>query len=72
MAHIIVSKFDDHSRLYRRAGIYAREGAAPEESTLSGWVGPAAVGPWSRQDKTGGPRTYVRDKRAATCQLFAD
>ena len=36
LAHIVVSKFDDHLPLYRQAEIYAREGVTLETSTLSG------------------------------------
>jgi transposase len=43
LAHIIVSKFDDHLPLYRQAEIYARDGVDLETSTLSGWVGAAAT-----------------------------
>ncbi len=43
LAHIIVSKFDDHLPLYRQAEIYARDGIALETSTLSGWVGATAA-----------------------------
>ena len=39
LAHIVVSKFDDHLPLYRQAEIYARSGVDLETSTLSGWVG---------------------------------
>jgi transposase len=39
LAHIVVSKYDDHLPLYRQAEIYAREGVNLETSTLSGWVG---------------------------------
>jgi transposase len=39
LAHIVVSKYDDHLPLYRQAEIYAREGVELETSTLSGWVG---------------------------------
>jgi transposase len=39
LAHIVVSKYDDHLPLYRQAEIYAREGMELETSTLSGWVG---------------------------------
>ena len=42
LAHIVVSKYDDHLPLYRQAEIYAREGASLETSTLSGWVGATA------------------------------
>lgn len=39
LAHIVVSKYDDHLPLYRQAEIFAREGVSLETSTLSGWVG---------------------------------
>jgi hypothetical protein len=39
LAHIVVSKYDDHLPLYRQAEIYAREGVNLETSTLSDWVG---------------------------------
>jgi transposase len=39
LAHIVVSKYDDHLPLYRQAEIFAREGVVLETSTLSGWVG---------------------------------
>ena len=39
LAHIVVSKYDDHLPLYRQAEIYAREGVDLETSSLSGWVG---------------------------------
>ncbi len=43
LAHIIVSKYDDHLPLYRQAEIFAREGVSLETSTLSGWVGATAA-----------------------------
>jgi transposase len=43
LAHIVVSKFDDHLPLYRQAEIYARSGVDLETSTLSGWVGATAA-----------------------------
>ena len=43
LAHIVVSKFDDHLPLYRQAEIFAREGVSLETSTLSGWVGATAA-----------------------------
>jgi transposase len=43
LAHIIVSKFDDHLPLYRQAEIYARDGVTLETSTLAGWVGATAA-----------------------------
>ena len=39
LAHIVVSKYDDHLPLYRQAEVFAREGVVLETSTLSGWVG---------------------------------
>jgi transposase len=39
LAHIVVSKYDDHLPLYRQAEIFARQGINLETSTLSGWVG---------------------------------
>src|SRR5438309_5664501 len=39
LAHIAVSKYDDHLPLYRQAEIFARQGINLETSTLSGWVG---------------------------------
>jgi transposase len=43
LAHIVVSKYDDHLPLYRQAEIFAREGVRLETSTLSGWVGASAA-----------------------------
>ena len=43
LAHIAVSKYDDHLPLYRQAEIYAREGVSLETSTLCGWVGATAA-----------------------------
>jgi transposase len=43
LAHVVVSKFDDHLPLYRQAEIFAREGVGLETSTLSGWVGATAA-----------------------------
>ena len=43
LAHIVVSKYDDHLPLYRQAEIFAREDVELETSTLSGWVGATAA-----------------------------
>ena len=43
LAHIVVSKFDDHLPLYRQPDFFAREGVSLETSTLSGWVGATAA-----------------------------
>src|SRR2546430_1586673 len=45
LAHIVVSKYDDHLPLYRPARIFARDGGSPETSTPSRWVGAAAAAP---------------------------
>ena len=41
LAHVLVSKFDDHLPLYRQHEIFARMGADIPESTLIGWCGRA-------------------------------
>jgi hypothetical protein len=43
LAHIVVSKYDDHLPLYRQAEIFARDKGGLETSTLSGWVGATAA-----------------------------
>jgi transposase len=43
LAHIVVSKYDDHLPLYRQAEIFAREGVKLEISTLSSWAGATAA-----------------------------
>jgi hypothetical protein len=43
LAHIVVSKYDDHLPLYRQAEIFARDRVSLEVSTLSGWVGATAA-----------------------------
>ncbi|UMA64402.1 IS66 family transposase (plasmid) [Roseivivax marinus] len=41
LAHVLVSKFDDHVPLYRQSEIYARMGADVPDSTLLDWCGRA-------------------------------
>jgi len=41
LAHILVSKFDDHLPLYRQHEIFARMGSDIPETTLDGWCGRA-------------------------------
>jgi transposase len=43
LAHIIVSKYDDHLPLHRQAEIYARDDVELDTSTLSDWVGATAA-----------------------------
>lgn len=42
LAHVLVSKYCDHSPLYRLCQIYAREGVELHRSTLADWVAQAA------------------------------
>lgn len=42
IAHVIVSKYADHTPLYRQAQIYARQSIDLDRSTLAAWVGRAA------------------------------
>jgi transposase len=39
LAHILVSKYCDHTPLYRQAGIHAREGVDLERAVMANWVG---------------------------------
>lgn len=39
LAHVLVSKYCDHTPLHRQQEIYAREGVDLDRSTLAGWVG---------------------------------
>jgi transposase len=41
LAHVLVSKYCDHTPLYRQAQIFARHGVKIERSTLANWVGGA-------------------------------
>jgi transposase len=43
LAHVIVSKYADHTPLHRLRRIYERSGVDIPVSTLSGWVGAAAA-----------------------------
>lgn len=42
IAHVLVSKYCDHTPLHRQTGIYAREGVELDRATLADWVGAAA------------------------------
>jgi len=39
LAHVIVSKYADHTPLHRQSAIYAREGIELSDSTMADWVG---------------------------------
>jgi transposase len=41
VAHVLVSKYCDHTPLYRQAQIFARHGIELDRSTLANWVGGA-------------------------------
>jgi transposase len=41
LAHVLVSKYCDHTPLYRQAQIFARHGVEIDRSTLANWVGGA-------------------------------
>lgn len=41
IAHVLVSKYCDHTPLYRQAVIHAREGVELDRATLADWVGSA-------------------------------
>lgn len=41
IAHVLVSKYCDHTPLHRQSGIYAREGVELDRATLADWVGQA-------------------------------
>jgi transposase len=41
LAHVLVSKYCDHTPLYRQSQIFARQGVEIERSTLANWVGGA-------------------------------
>ena len=41
LAQVLVSKYCDHTPLYRQAQMFARHGVELERSTLAGWVGGA-------------------------------
>lgn len=43
IAHVLVSKYCDHTPLHRQSGIYARQGVELDRATLADWVGKAAV-----------------------------
>jgi transposase len=42
LAQVLVSKYCDHTPLYRQSQIYARAGVELHRSTLTDWVGQAA------------------------------
>jgi len=65
LAQVLVSKYCDHTPLYRQAQIFARNGARIERSTLAGWVGGAC---WWLEPLQARLATHV----FASAKLFAD
>jgi transposase len=65
IAHVLVSKYCDHTPLYRQAQIFARHGARIERSTLAGWVGGAC---WWLEPLLARLAAHV----FASAKLFAD
>jgi transposase len=68
LAHILVSKYDDHLPLYRQAEIFARDGVSLQTSTLSGWVGATAAALKPLVDACASSRANPSSPRpSATC-----
>lgn len=65
LAQVLVSKYCDHTPLYRQSKIFARHGVDIDRSTLSGWVGGAA---WWLEAL----HRRLADHVMATDHLFAD
>jgi transposase len=65
LAQVLVSKYCDHTPLYRQAQIFARHGVRIERSTLAGWVAGACWWLEPLQERLG---THV----FASNKLFAD
>jgi transposase len=68
LAHVLVSKFDDHLPLYRQHEIFERMGADIPESTLVGWCGRAmkTMSPlieWIEADIMGSDLLHADDTR---------
>ena len=65
IAQVLVSKYCDHTPLYRQAQIFARHGVRIERSTLAGWVGGAC---WWLEPL----QTRLAAHVFASTKLFAD
>lgn len=65
LAQVLVSKYCDHTPLYRQAQIFARHGVELERSTLAGWVGGACWWLEALDDR-------LRKDVFASDHLFAD
>ncbi len=65
LAQVLVSKYCDHTPLYRQAQIFTRHGVELERSTLAGWVGGACWWLEALDDR-------LRKDVFASDHLFAD
>lgn len=65
IAQVLVSKYCDHTPLYRQAGIFARHGVDLNRSTLANWVGGACWWIEPLYDR-------LRHHLLASSHLFAD
>ena len=65
VAHVLVTKYADHSPLYQQSQILARQGIAIDRSVLASWVGHAAaeIKPLWR---------LMREELLRSAKLFAD
>ena len=65
LAHVLISKYCDHTPLYRQSQIFARHGVELGRSTLSNWVGGAS---WWLEPL----RARLAEHVFASGKLFAD
>lgn len=65
LAHVLISKYCDHTPLYRQSQIFARHGVNLNRSTLSNWVGGAS---WWLEPL----RARLAEHVFASGKLFAD
>nr|WP_278450249.1 IS66 family transposase [Brevundimonas diminuta] len=65
LAQVLVSKYCDHTPLYRQSKIFARHGVDLDRSTLAGWVGGACWWLEALHDK-------LAENLFASSHLFAD
>jgi transposase len=65
LAHVLVSKYCDHTPLYRQSQIFVRHGVEIERSTLANWVGGAC---WWLEPLQARLATYV----FGSAKIFAD
>jgi transposase len=76
IAHVIVSKFGDHTPFYRQAGIYARQGIRLDRATLGNWSGRACfhlqpVGDHMRRHLATADRLFMDETTAPVLDPFA-